>query len=479
VERVGGRRFEAEAQTPRLRSVVLRVHEQHPCSERIGRDDAAPHNVAEQRLPEPGALVILVHREPRQQNGRYRTRRRLTLPNSLGCVARGDLRRSERVIADHGLGIVQRRNEDLRGVRRVRRAGVPQEPLVERRLAATEIVEPVLPRERLRVPVAQELLLEDVRPSEQLRETWILLRRPLEQLAELLPSAFVEREPRAIGEDALRLACSCLDDELGQAAVGGGRGVANEVVGLSGDAEVPALADPDVGHGRSVRTIAVRCKPAVESLAVMRLHYLPGTAPMARHATLVEVGVPYELVRVERDADRRVAEEYLALNPWGKIPTLEDGDVVLTESAAICLYLAEKFPDACLAPPAGTLERAELYRWLFWLSNTVQMTLMRHFYPERYGTAGVEEAADADLAEHFDLTDRHLAGREWIVGEERTVVDLFLFMLTRWGRFLEPAAWERPNLRRHWLRALELPGVRKMIEEQGLELPAFARSTDA
>ncbi|MCP9485541.1 MAG: glutathione S-transferase family protein [Gaiellaceae bacterium MAG52_C11] len=76
----------------------------------------------------------------------------------------------------------------------------------------------------------------------------------------------------------------------------------------------------------------------------------------------------------------------------GKIPTLEDGDVVLTESAAICLYLAEQFPDARLAPPADTRERAELYRWLFWLSNTVQMTQMRRTYPERFGTAGVEEA---------------------------------------------------------------------------------------
>ena len=206
----------------------------------------------------------------------------------------------------------------------------------------------------------------------------------------------------------------------------------------------------------------------------MRLHYLPGTAAMAPHATLAEIGVPYELVRVERDADRRVSDEYLALNPWGKIPTLEDGDVVLTESAAICLYLAEKFPDARLAPPAGTRERAELYRWLFWLSNTVQMTLMRHFYPERYGTAGVEEAADAELAEHYDLIDRHLAGREWLVGDERTVADFFLFMLTRWGRNLEPAAWDQPNLRAHFLRALDLRGPRTVLEEQGLPLPAFA-----
>jgi glutathione S-transferase len=207
----------------------------------------------------------------------------------------------------------------------------------------------------------------------------------------------------------------------------------------------------------------------------MRLHFLPGTAAMAPHATLAVIGAEYELVRVERHADGRPTQAYLALNPWGKIPTLEDGDLVLTESAAICLHLADRFPDARLVPPVGTPERAKVYRWLMWLSNTVQMTQMRHFYPERYGTEGVKEAADAELAGHYDLLDGHLSGREWLVGDERTVADLFLFMMTRWGRFLEPAAWDRPNLRAHWLRTLELPGMRRMIEEQGLELPEFAR----
>ena len=211
----------------------------------------------------------------------------------------------------------------------------------------------------------------------------------------------------------------------------------------------------------------------------MRLHYLPGTAAMAPHAALAEIGVPYELVRVERDEDGRPSEAYLALNPWGKIPTLEDGDLVLTESAAICLHLADRFPDARLAPQVGTRERSELYRWLLWLSNTVQMTQMRHFYPDRHGTEGVKAAADAELAEHYDLIDRHLADREWLVGDERTVADLFLFMLTRWGRFLEPPAWERPNLRAHWLLTLRLPGVQKMIEEQGLELPELAGQAEA
>ena len=208
----------------------------------------------------------------------------------------------------------------------------------------------------------------------------------------------------------------------------------------------------------------------------MRLHYAPGTAAMAPHATLAEIGVPYELVLVERDADGRPSDEYLALNPWGKIPTLEDGDLVLTESAAICLHLADTFPETELAPPLGTRERSELYRWLFWLSNTVQTAQLRHFYPHRYGGEGVKEAADAELAAHYDLIDAHLAGREWLVGDDRTVADFFLFMLTRWGRNLEPPAWDRPNLRAHWLRTLALQGPRTVLEEQGLPLPEFAAS---
>ncbi len=205
----------------------------------------------------------------------------------------------------------------------------------------------------------------------------------------------------------------------------------------------------------------------------MRLHYLPGTAAMAPHAVLAEIGCEYELVRVERDEEGRPTPEYLALNPWGRIPTLEDGDLVLTESAAICLHVADRFPDAGLIPAVGTPERAEVYRWMLWLSNTVQMTAMRHFYPDRYGTEGVQEAADRELAGHYDLIDSHLAGREWLVGEERTVADLFLFMLIRWGRFLEPAAWDREHLRAHWLRALELRGPRTVFEEQGLEMTAL------
>lgn len=208
-------------------------------------------------------------------------------------------------------------------------------------------------------------------------------------------------------------------------------------------------------------------------MTTLRLHWLPGTAAMAPHAALAEIGADYELVRVERDAAGNNTAAYLALNPWGRIPTLEDGDLVLTESAAILLHLGDRFPDAGLVPGIGTRERSELYRWLVLLTNTLQPALMRLMYPARFGTAGVVEAASTDAHIEFDRIDAHLGAREWLVGDSRTAADLFLFMLTRWGRHLDPPAWDQPNIRAHWLRTLALPGVTKMIDEQGLELPRF------
>jgi glutathione S-transferase len=207
---------------------------------------------------------------------------------------------------------------------------------------------------------------------------------------------------------------------------------------------------------------------------VLRLHYIPGTAAMAPHAALAEAGADYTLALVEADDDGHRPSAYLALNPWGQVPTLEDGDLVLTESVAIMLHLADRFPAAGLGPPVGTRARSELYRWLAYLSSTVQMTYMRWFYPERFttdgeGAAAVHDCASASLRRHIDWIDGELATRPWLVGDERTGADLFLFMLTRWGRSGDPPASDRPNLGDHFNRLLERPGVQRMMSEQGLD----------
>jgi glutathione S-transferase len=203
----------------------------------------------------------------------------------------------------------------------------------------------------------------------------------------------------------------------------------------------------------------------------VRLHYRPGSAAMAPHLALIELGVDYELVAVGFEDPADAPAEYRRLNPWGRVPTLEDDGFVLTESAAILLHLADTHPEPRLLPPVGTRQRADAYRWLLFLTNTVQPGFMRCFYPERYGADGAREAAA--VASAFDAIDGELAGRDWLAGGELTVADLFLFMLTRWGRRLDPPAWERPHVRAHFLRMLERPATRRMLAEQGLEIPAL------
>ena len=198
------------------------------------------------------------------------------------------------------------------------------------------------------------------------------------------------------------------------------------------------------------------------------LYWRPGTASMAAHAALAEIGADYRLVAIGRE-EAQGEESYRALNPLGVVPTLVDDEegLVLTESAAIVLYLGDRFPESQLAPS----QRADYYRWLVFQTNTVQTAMLRFFYPERYGDVDtVAAAATRDAHEAFDILDRALEGRTWLAAEHRTGADLFLFMVTRWGRRLEPAAWDRPNLRRHFLATLDLPGVQRMIAEQGLEV---------
>lgn len=203
------------------------------------------------------------------------------------------------------------------------------------------------------------------------------------------------------------------------------------------------------------------------------LWYLPGAASLAVHLVLEETGLPYALRRVETAADGAREPRLQELNPDGRVPVLELEGQVLTESAAICLVLAERDPARRLLPPAGTPEHAETLRLLVHLTNTVQETLLRALYPARYvddpsAAAAVDRAARARLDTLFDRLEAPLTRRDWLVGEAPTVADLYLFMLVRWGRRLDPPAWSRPGLREHWLRLAGRPAVARVLEQEGL-----------
>jgi glutathione S-transferase len=132
---------------------------------------------------------------------------------------------------------------------------------------------------------------------------------------------------------------------------------------------------------------------------MIQLHYSPSTASMVPHIVLVEIGQPYERVLVDRSVRAHKSAEYLQLNPNGLIPVLTDGDLVLYETAAIVLHLCDTHPQARLAPLLGTAQRAHFYKWLAWLTNTLQAALIVYFYPERWMNEG-NSAGVAELKQH-------------------------------------------------------------------------------
>jgi glutathione S-transferase len=214
---------------------------------------------------------------------------------------------------------------------------------------------------------------------------------------------------------------------------------------------------------------------------MITLHYYPGNASFAPHVLLNEIGAPFELKRVERMQDAHKRPEYLKLNPNGLIPVLVDGDLVLYETAAICLHLADTHPDAALAPPLGTAERAHFYKWLAWLTNTLQATLIHYFYPERLvdegnaaGAAQVKAHAQAKVGALLQLLDAQLATQAgpWLLGERYSAVDPYAFMLCRWTRgFDRQPAREYPHIAPYLQRVLARPAVQRTFAAEGLTEP--------
>ena len=222
---------------------------------------------------------------------------------------------------------------------------------------------------------------------------------------------------------------------------------------------------------------------------MIQLHYYPSTASMAPHILLRELGVPFELLLVDRTQNAQKMTAYLQLNPNGLIPVLtsndKEGDLVLYEAAAICLHLCDMHPAASLAPAVGTAERAHFYKWLMWLTNTLQATLMAHFYPERWVNAGndvgiaqVKAQAEIKVGVLLDQLDAELARQgllhpePWLLGANYSAVDIYTLMLCRWTRHFESTpARDRAHLGSYLQRVLARPAVVRAFEAEGLAQP--------
>jgi len=167
----------------------------------------------------------------------------------------------------------------------------------------------------------------------------------------------------------------------------------------------------------------------------MKLYEFAFTRSIRARWTLQELGVAFEGVTVNMRAGEHRSPQFLAINPAGKLPALLDGDLVLTESAAIVWYLAEKYRKFLPADLAG---RAEVNRWLLFTVTELEQPLWRiaknrNLYPEAQRLAADIPLASQDFRAMADVAEKHMAGRKFVVGEEATIADFVLAYTLDWA----------------------------------------------
>jgi len=173
----------------------------------------------------------------------------------------------------------------------------------------------------------------------------------------------------------------------------------------------------------------------------MKLYHLQNTRSVRPRWLLLELGVPHEIERVLLWEGAGEAPEYKKIHPMGAVPALVDGDVTIFESAAICLYLADKYPEKGLAPAIGTKDRAYYYQWMMFAMATLEGPIIDYYAatvqtPEE--SRNPAEAADAmaRFRDAADVLEAHLQGRDWLLGAQFTAADVVTVSLVAWARLM-------------------------------------------
>jgi len=197
--------------------------------------------------------------------------------------------------------------------------------------------------------------------------------------------------------------------------------------------------------------------------------YFKNSCSLASHITLEQSGAEYRAVAVDFMVNEQRGEEYLALNPKGRVPLLLTEQGALTENPAILTYLAQQFPDAKLAPIDNPFKLAQVQSFNAYLSSTVHVAHAHGVRGSRWtddaaAIASMKEKMPDNVADCFQLIESTLFTGPWVMGQDYTICDNYLFTIAQWleGDHVDPARF--PKIAEHRARMRELPAVKVVLQ---------------
>ena len=200
----------------------------------------------------------------------------------------------------------------------------------------------------------------------------------------------------------------------------------------------------------------------------MKLYYSAGACSLSPHIVANEAGLVLELVKVDtRTKTIREDGDYWRVNPKGYVPALElDDGELLTEGPAIVQYLADRKPEAGLAPANGTFARVRLQETLNYITSEIHKSYSPLFKADVL--PAVREERLAYLKRRYALIEQQLEGRKYLLGDRFSVADAYLFAVTNWARGVKLDLTEFPNLQAFQKRVGSRKSVLAAMRAEGL-----------
>jgi glutathione S-transferase len=200
----------------------------------------------------------------------------------------------------------------------------------------------------------------------------------------------------------------------------------------------------------------------------MKLYYMKGACSLASYISLNEAGIKFEAVEIDHKTHKtRDGEDLSTINGKGYVPVLRlDNDEILTENVAVLTYIADRNPAAKLAPAAGTLERYRLLEALAYIASEVHKGFGPLFDPSN--SEDVKNYARKNLKKRLDWLDTALGSKTFILGEQFTVADAYLYVVLSWASHVGVDLNQWPALKRHNERVGARPQVIAALKAEGL-----------